>query len=50
MMLIPSVAPELAGRFRVWLIESEQGNENTTLMWDRKLEDAFPELKVLVSG
>jgi Rdx family len=51
--LVPIVPPEPAGRFRVWLIEKEEGNgakEVPSLMWDRKLEDSFPELKVLVSG
>lgn len=47
MTLVPSVAPEPAGRFRVWLLEQEDGSEKASLMWDRKLEDAFPELKVL---
>ena len=35
---------ETAGRFRVWL-STDTGPE---LMWDRKIEGGFPELKVLV--
>ena len=50
---MPIVPPEPAGRFRVWLIEKEEENgagENVSLLWDRKVEESFPELKVLVSG
>jgi predicted Rdx family selenoprotein len=38
---------ETAGRFRIWL--SIPGNE-PRLMWDRKVEGGFPELKILVSS
>jgi len=42
--LMPSV--EHAGRFRIWLKLS--GSESQpTLLWDRKIEGGFPELKVL---
>lgn len=43
---IPLNADETAGRFRVWLtVESEP---QPVLVWDRKVEGGFPELKVLV--
>ena len=45
--LIPLQKEETAGRFRVWL--SIPGIESPRLMWDRKVEGGFPELKVLVS-
>lgn len=41
--IIPLNAEETAGRFRVWL-STPSGAE---LMWDRKIEGGFPELKVL---
>jgi hypothetical protein len=61
--LLPRISDETAGRFRVWLWLSEEGKETTTndvaepqqpeskpiLVWDRKSEGGFPELKVLVS-
>ncbi|KAF9485370.1 hypothetical protein BDN70DRAFT_848198 [Pholiota conissans] len=43
--LIPLNTDETAGRFRVWL--SVPGSEQAQLMWDRKVEGGFPELKVL---
>jgi hypothetical protein len=43
--LIPRNSEETAGRFRVWLSEGV----DTQLLWDRKVEGGFPELKVLVS-
>ncbi|KJA24489.1 hypothetical protein HYPSUDRAFT_471428 [Hypholoma sublateritium FD-334 SS-4] len=43
--LIPLNADDTAGRFRVWL--SVPGWEGPVLMWDRKVEGGFPELKVL---
>ncbi|KAF8076177.1 Rdx family-domain-containing protein [Lyophyllum atratum] len=42
--LIPRNTEETAGRFRVWL---SVGSQAPTLLWDRKLEGGFPELKVL---
>ncbi|KAG5646403.1 hypothetical protein DXG03_003453 [Asterophora parasitica] len=43
--LIPRNSEETAGRFRVWLsVDSNPPH----LLWDRKLEGGFPELKVLV--
>ncbi|KAF7307525.1 hypothetical protein MIND_00547100 [Mycena indigotica] len=44
--LIPRNSEETAGRFRVWV--TENGNA-PRLVWDRKTEGGFPELKVLVS-
>ena len=43
--IVPLNTEETAGRFRVWL-STDTGPE---LMWDRKIEGGFPELKVLVS-
>ena len=43
--LIPLISDETAGRFRVWL---SHGSEPAQLMWDRKVEGGFPELKLLV--
>ncbi len=43
--LIPLNSDETAGRFRVWL---SRGTEPAQLMWDRKVEGGFPELKLLV--
>lgn len=45
--MIPLQKEETAGRFRVWL--SIPGFESPQLMWDRKVEGGFPELKILVS-
>ncbi|KAI0080760.1 hypothetical protein K474DRAFT_1672506 [Panus rudis PR-1116 ss-1] len=42
--LIPLNAEETAGRFRVWLYMHGQ---DPVLMWDRKVEGGFPELKAL---
>ena len=44
--LLPLNSEETSGRFRVWLSLPEQP---PTLIWDRKVEGGFPELKVLVS-
>jgi len=44
--LIPLNTDETAGRFRVWL--SILGSQAPLLVWDRKVEGGFPELKVLV--
>lgn len=41
--LQPLTAPETGGRFRVWL---DRGN-GFELVWDRKTEGGFPELKIL---
>ncbi|KIJ56520.1 hypothetical protein M422DRAFT_22684 [Sphaerobolus stellatus SS14] len=41
--LIPLESPETAGRFRVWLTL----DEDLILVWDRKTEGGFPELKIL---
>ncbi|EDR14148.1 uncharacterized protein LACBIDRAFT_305677 [Laccaria bicolor S238N-H82] len=43
--LIPLNTDETAGRFRVWL--SILGSQAPLLVWDRKVEGGFPELKVL---
>lgn len=43
--LQPLTSPETGGRFRVWL-DRGQGN-GFELVWDRKSEGGFPELKVL---
>ena len=45
--LIPLHKEETAGRFRVWL--SIPGFDSPQLIWDRKVEGGFPELKFLVS-
>ncbi|WWC89723.1 uncharacterized protein L201_004648 [Kwoniella dendrophila CBS 6074] len=43
--LLPLNAPETGGRFRVWVdIGKGKGDE---LVWDRKTEGGFPELKIL---
>ncbi|PVG04200.1 hypothetical protein CPB86DRAFT_778460 [Serendipita vermifera] len=49
-LLVPITAPDPAGRFRVWLLEEPEGHGSeiqSMLLWDRKLEDGFPELKAL---
>lgn len=43
--LLPLNSEETGGRFRVWLTTSEQP---PSLVWDRKVEGGFPELKILV--
>jgi Rdx family len=43
---VPRNSDETAGRFRVWLSVDSQP---PMLLWDRKIEGGFPELKVLVS-
>ncbi|KIK65473.1 hypothetical protein GYMLUDRAFT_240004 [Collybiopsis luxurians FD-317 M1] len=52
--LIPQNSDETAGRFRVWLsmpdhtpTDSSNPAVTTHLIWDRKVEGGFPELKVL---
>lgn len=42
--LFPLNAEDTAGRFRVWLTTGDEQK----LVWDRKTEGGFPELKVLV--
>jgi len=42
--LVPRNTEETAGRFRVWL---SRGSHPPELMWDRKVEGGFPELKIL---
>lgn len=44
--VVPLTSDETAGRFRVWVF----AGPNPTLVWDRKVEGGFPELKVLVEG
>ena len=44
--VIPLTSDETAGRFRVWVF----ADVGPTLVWDRKVEGGFPELKVLVEG
>ncbi|WVQ69715.1 uncharacterized protein L199_007935 [Kwoniella botswanensis] len=41
--LIPLNAPETGGRFRVWLDRGDAKGDQ--LVWDRKTEGGFPELK-----
>ncbi|KAH6915151.1 Rdx family-domain-containing protein [Coprinopsis sp. MPI-PUGE-AT-0042] len=43
--LLPRNTEETAGRFRVWL--SKDAKSGPILLWDRKVEGGFPELKVL---
>lgn len=42
--LVPLDSPETGGRFRVWLLSEN----DTALLWDRKAEGGFPEMKDLV--
>lgn len=42
--LVPLDSQETSGRFRVWLLSAT----DATLLWDRKTERGFPELKDLV--
>ncbi|KAH9943084.1 uncharacterized protein BXZ73DRAFT_40591, partial [Epithele typhae] len=42
--LMPLRSDETAGRFRVWLYLDDKA---PILVWDRKVENGFPELKVL---
>ena len=43
---MPLNSEETGGRFRVWLFLDGQP---PALVWDRKVEGGFPELKLLVS-
>ncbi|KAM0793513.1 hypothetical protein ACM66B_000952 [Microbotryomycetes sp. NB124-2] len=48
--LVPRSKPETGGRFRVWLYQeptNDSSDSVPTLVWDRKTEGGFPELKVL---
>ncbi|KAH7879536.1 Rdx family-domain-containing protein [Lentinula edodes] len=48
--LLPRNTDETAGRFRVWLTipaSNQTDSLSNTLLWDRKVEGGFPELKVL---
>jgi hypothetical protein len=45
--LVPLDSGDAAGRFRIWLTVNE--NEPPIMVWDRKVEGQFPELKHLVS-
>jgi predicted Rdx family selenoprotein len=49
--LVATPAPAPAGRFRVWLLE-DPNEENkvgaSSVIWDRKVDNGFPELKALV--
>jgi len=44
--LIPRNSPETGGRFRVWIVARED-NARPELLWDRKTQGGFPELKEL---
>jgi predicted Rdx family selenoprotein len=46
--LVPLNTEDTAGRFRVWL--TLEGAAQPTLVWDRKVEGRFPEMKELVSA
>jgi predicted Rdx family selenoprotein len=46
---VPLNSDETGGRFRVWL-SLEGIPDKPDLVWDRKVEGGFPELKVLVCG
>ena len=45
--IVPLDSDDAVGRFRVWLTVNEDGPP--ILVWDRKVEGQFPELKHLVS-
>lgn len=49
---MPHNTEETGGRFRVWLYLPGEGanGPNANLIWDRKVEGGFPELKVLVGS
>ncbi|KAI0254300.1 Rdx family-domain-containing protein [Lactifluus subvellereus] len=43
--IIPLTSEDTAGRFRIWLTVNEESSP--ILVWDRKVEGKFPELKDL---
>ncbi|GAA5844586.1 hypothetical protein JCM3766R1_002669 [Sporobolomyces carnicolor] len=47
--LVPRNAPETGGRFRVWLMRPRPDSalRGWELVWDRKIEGGFPEMKAL---
>ena len=46
--LLPLNSENTGGRFRVWLNNADaSGDAKASLIWDRKTEGGFPELKVL---
>ena len=45
--IVPLDSEDTGGRFRIWLTVDE--GTPPVLVWDRKVEGQFPELKVLVS-
>ncbi|GAA5923097.1 SelT/SelW/SelH family protein [Sporobolomyces koalae] len=54
--LVPRNSPETGGRFRVWLLRDRHVDSTDTkddlargwnLVWDRKIEGGFPEMKIL---
>lgn len=54
--VVPRTAEDTGGRFRVWLyreadVVGERGErcKGAELVWDRKIEGRFPEMKELVS-
>lgn len=47
-MLIPLVAPETAGTFRVWVAKPTNAGADVALLWDRKSRGGFPDLSELV--
>ena len=47
--LIPLNTAETGGRFRVWLFKGNEEDKQGVLVWDRKIEGGFPELKLVVS-
>lgn len=46
-MLLPKIDDASAGRFRVWILPRRNYVGKLELVWDRKLEGGFPEMKVL---
>jgi predicted Rdx family selenoprotein len=50
--VIPLDSEETGGRFRVWLYQpsDDAATPAVKLVWDRKIEGGFPELKELVSS
>lgn len=46
-MAIPKVDDASSGRFRVWILPSTSQAQGLQLVWDRKVEGGFPEIKVL---